>query len=395
MIYLLHGNRQAYAWGGFSYIPHLLGEAQSQEPVAELWFGDHAQAPAQIEYQGTKQALNTWLAAHLEQVISPTSIQRFGKRLPYLLKILDVRLPLSIQLHPDKALAEQGFAQENLAKIALNAPYRNYKDDNHKPENMIALSEFWLLHGFAAEALILERIRARPSLASIGELIQDKGLAKAYREIMQADQAQLSAWLTPLLAQAAPQSVSDNPDYWLHYTVEAMQIVPEKLDAGLVCFYLFNIVKMRIGEGIFQRARLPHAYLRGQNIELMAASDNVLRAGLTPKHIDIPELLRIIDSTEVRPEIIPSPSATHQGLYAYPAPVEDYAFYSMRLAAGERFTLSCKEASILLVIQGRLEVQEHHEVLSLTSAQAVFVSFGSQITLQAQQDAYFVLATNH
>lgn len=392
MIYLLHGNAQHYAWGGYDYIPQLLGQAATEQPVAELWFGDHHQAPAQIEIAaGQRQALNDWLADNAEQVLSAQSIARFGRCLPFLLKILDVRLPLSIQLHPNKQQAEQGFAVENAQGIALSDPKRNYKDDNHKPESMIALSPFWLLHGFAEETLIIERLTARPSLVPLAKWIRDMGLEAAYARIMQASQEELSVWLAPLLAQEAPKQVSDNPDYWLHYTVQAMNISPQALDAGLLCFYLFNIVQLQTGEGIFQAAQLPHAYLCGQNVELMAASDNVLRAGLTPKHMDLAELLRIIDAKPITPQKIPAPNQT---FYHYPAPVEDYTLYHLTLAAGESFDLACPEASIILVMSGELAVQENTQKLSIHTAEAVLASCNSHLHFTAQTAVSLVIASN-
>lgn len=384
MIYRLHGTIQPYAWGGTDYIAQLLRQTPDGTPKAELWFGDHPQAPALIEDHGRTLPFDQWLAAH-PQALSAHSRARFGARLPYLLKILDVRLPLSIQLHPDKAQAEAGHAREAAAQIAPEK--RNYGDDNHKPESMIALSDFWLLHGFAPLHTIRERLRARPSLAPVAALIDAHGLHAAYARIMRADQETLAAWLHPLLAQAAPAIRSDNPDYWLHHTCAAMDIAPEALDAGLLSLYLFNIVHLREGEGIFQRARLPHAYLYGQNIELMAASNNVLRAGLTPKHIDIDELLAIIDARPVIPDILPP--ASH-----YPAPVDDYTLHTARLAAGESFALHAREASIVLLVHGELHLDADGSTLVLRSGEAAFMPAESHMRAQAASAAYFAIASN-
>ena len=158
MIYRLHGAIQPYAWGGHDYIPQLLRREPSNLPAAELWFGDHPQAPAQIEADGVTLPFDTWLQRNLAHALTPASRARYGDRLPFLLKILDVRMPLSIQVHPDKAQAEAGFAREEAAGINHGAANRNYPDNNHKPESMIALGDFWLLHGFAPP----EIIEARP-----------------------------------------------------------------------------------------------------------------------------------------------------------------------------------------------------------------------------------------
>ena len=171
MIYRLHGTIQPYAWGGHDYIPQLLRREPSNLPAAELWFGDHPQAPSQIEADGITLPFNDWLQKNLNHALTPASRARFGDRLPYLLKILDVRLPLSIQVHPDKTQAEAGYAREEAAGISQGAANRNYPDDNHKPESMIALGDFWLLHGFAPLNTIEKRLASRPSLATIAHLI--------------------------------------------------------------------------------------------------------------------------------------------------------------------------------------------------------------------------------
>ena len=208
MLYRLHGTIQPYAWGGHDYIPQLLRREPGNKPAAELWFGDHPQAPSTIEADGRQLPLDAWIAENPARALSAQSRQRFGDRLPFLLKILDVRLPLSIQLHPDKAQAEAGYAREEAAGIARDAATRNYPDDNHKPESMIALGDFWLLHGFAPLDTIYHRINSRPSLAPLAALISAHGLLDAYTRIMQATPATLAAWLDPLFARPAPQDVS-------------------------------------------------------------------------------------------------------------------------------------------------------------------------------------------
>ena len=199
MIYRLHGTIQPYAWGGHDYIPQLLRREPSNLPAAELWFGDHPQAPSQIEADGITLPFNDWLQKNLNHALTPASRARYGDRLPYLLKILDVRLPLSIQVHPDKAQAEAGYAREEAAGISRGGSTRNYPDDNHKPESMIALGDFWLLHGFAPLEVIEDRLASRPSLATIAHLIRARGLKEAYTHIMQIPRSTVTTWLKPLL----------------------------------------------------------------------------------------------------------------------------------------------------------------------------------------------------
>lgn len=394
MIYKLQGTLQPYDWGGYEFIPKLLGRAPGEKPAAELWFGDHPAAPSLIEVDGQQLPLNEWLPAQTEAVLSPAARERFGARLPFLLKILDVRKPLSIQVHPDKAQAEEGFAREEAAQIPKNL--RNYVDDNHKPESMIALSHFWLLHGFAPLATIEERLQVRPSLAPLLAMLhknelEENRLEEAYRWALHAAPEALRQMLAPLLKEdpdpcgPVDAARASDPDYWLNRTVGALNLQPEALDPGLLCFYLFNIVALKPGEGIFQAARLPHAYLYGQNVELMAASNNVLRAGLTSKHVDKEELLRVVECTPLTPAIIPAPPDGN--LYNYPAPVADYRLESLTLATNASSTRSSPEVTVLLNLSGRLELGAGATHLILKPGEAALISAGTPVQLRADSEA--------
>ena len=324
------------------------------------------------------------------------SRQQFGDELPYLLKILDVEKPLSIQLHPTKAQAEKGFEAENAKGVALTDSTRTYKDRNHKPEMMIALSDFWLLHGFKTKSQILATLNARPSLQPLAEKLSTQSLAEFYSDVMLADQSTLANWLLPIIeANQQPykngELTLDNPDYWLLYTMEAMAISPEKLDAGLVCFYLFNIVHLKEGEGIFQDAGIPHAYLRGQNVELMACSDNVIRGGLTPKYVDIVELLKIVDCREVTPQII-SAAPQNQSEFTYKTPVNDFALAQIRVEPEQHTKVNLQSAGILLVMQGELKIQEKSAALTLKQGESAFITADSNVEIMSEKGGYAFLA---
>ncbi|WP_410686603.1 mannose-6-phosphate isomerase, class I [Avibacterium paragallinarum] len=397
MLYPLNGQLQHYVWGGHQFLPEFLGiPAEQNQYYAEWWLGDHNSAPSIIEENGTSEPLNAFLAKN-PTALGDASRTQFGDNLPYLLKILDVKLPLSIQLHPTKSQAEQGFAKENALGIALDDPKRTYKDDNHKPEMMIALSDFWLLHGFRPKQAIIETLSARPSLASLAEKLKQQPLADFYATIMQADQTELANWLNPIIqanqsAYAQNQLSLENPDYWVLYAIEAMKIPTEKLDAGLICFYLFNIVHLKKGEGIFQDAGIPHAYLRGQNIELMACSDNVIRGGLTPKHVDIAELLNVIDCREVVPQIIPV-APLEQAIFTYSTPAKDFALTQITYEKAQTHQLYSESAEILLVMSGEIKIRENHTALYLKQGQSAFISAGSQYEIEGMAQGYAVIAT--
>lgn len=393
-IYPLNGRLQHYVWGGERYIPHLLHIDKTESHYAEYWLGAHPSAPSQILYAQEKISLCDFLHQN-PTALGKQSRQLFGDNLPYLLKILDVANPLSIQLHPTKKQAEIGFAQENTAGIPLNDPKRTYKDDNHKPEMMIALSDFWLLHGFKTKAQILDTLCQRPSLADLATKLASQNLADFYADIMLATQDQLAQWLLPIIdgqqkAYEQNQLAIQDPDYWVLYTLHAMNISRDKLDAGLMSFYLFNIVNLQVGEGIFQAAGVPHAYLRGQNIELMACSDNVIRGGLTPKHVDIEQLLKIIDCSEIVPQII-APAPKNQ-VYTYPTPIADFALSNMPYAKNTEISDRTLNGTILLVMAGEISLEAAQQKLTLKQGQAAFIEADTDYRVHGMQEGYAVLA---
>ena len=396
MIYRLTGQVQHYAWGGRNYIASLIGlNSAKDQPCAEWWLGAHPSVPSEIEDVTGKQSLIEFLSQN-PTALGQASHQQFGDELPYLLKILDVEKPLSIQLHPTKAQAEKGFEAENAKGVSLTDSTRTYKDRNHKPEMMIALSDFWLLHGFKIKSQILTTLNVRPSLQPLAEKLGKQSLAEFYADVMLADQSTLANWLLPIIeVNQQPYTngelTLDNPDYWVLYTMEAMAISPEKLDAGLVCFYLFNIVHLKEGEGIFQDAGIPHAYLRGQNVELMACSDNVIRGGLTPKYVDIVELLKIVDCREVTPQII-SAAPQNQSEFTYKTPVKDFALAQIRVEPQQHTELNLQSAGILLVMQGELKIQEKSTALTLKQGESAFITADSNVEIMSEKGGYAFLA---
>lgn len=311
--YLLKGAVQHYDWGGTQFIPALLGGGRPDLlPYAELWFGVHPKGPTRVE--GTEETLAEHLSAEEYE-------------LPFLLKVLDVRSSLSIQVHPDKQQAEQGFIRENRQGISLQAGERNYKDANHKPEVMVALTPCALLYGFSEVDAIIERCRPFSSLAPLIVQLQTDGLAAVYARVMRLSKAELEPLLTPLLAELLPlwrsgRLSGDEHPFWLARA--ASEHGGELcLDPGLLAILMMNLVLVAPGEAIFQPARLPHAYLHGCNIELMANSDNVLRGGLTTKHVDVDELLRIVDVQPVRPEPIVQ-IAIAKGCHLFQLPTDEF-----------------------------------------------------------------------
>jgi len=304
---VLKGKVQNYAWGGSQYIPDLLGIEAEEKKYAEYWLGGHVNAPSVIVTPEGDQNLDSYLESNLTTCLGTEITQKFG-RLPFLFKVLDIHDMLSIQVHPTKKEAEKGFKLENDLGIKLNAPTRNYKDDNHKPEIMVALSEFWLLHGFLPKSQLIAVLKSTPEFVQLLPVFEENGYLGLYKKVMEQSEQESNQMLQPLVDRILPlykagELEKSNPDYWAAKVVDSA-IHTDVLDKGIYSIYFFNIVKVAKGEAVFQDAGIPHAYLEGQNMELMANSDNVLRGGLTLKHVDVPELLKHVEFEETNPDIL-------------------------------------------------------------------------------------------
>lgn len=359
-IFPLKGSVQNYAWGGKTFIPELLQLANhDQKPFAEYWIGVHHRGPAEIKVND-----NDW--ALLAQYTN----------LPYLLKILDVEKMLSIQSHPNKVQAEIGFANENNAQIPIDAKNRVFKDDNHKPELMMALTEFWLLHGFKSKEDI------RNTLASVPEfrvLLDQLTEVKAfYTYLMTLEEDEKIKLLHPLHERLKTIEITDEslPDYWAKIAFEDYG-----MDIGIFSIYLFNLVLLKPGEGIYQEAGIPHAYLRGKNVEIMANSDNVFRAGLTPKHMDIPLLLSHLDFSPVVPNIIKAEKVDNELIYKSPA--TEFELHEILIPEGKNWESQIQKEACCIVLEGKAHISAGSDNFVLDKGSCFFVTTGVFVKITA------------
>jgi mannose-6-phosphate isomerase len=348
----LKGKVQHYAWGGYDYIPALLSIPNvGHKPFAEYWMGAHPGAPSEVLGHGENISLTELIASDPSAYLGETVYNEFGE-LPYLLKILDVRDMLSIQVHPAKEEAQKGFNTEEASKIPVNAPNRNYKDRNHKPEVMVALSEFWLLHGFKSQHTLHEVLTSISEFNFLVPVFAGRNYFELYKKVMELPQIEVDQILLPLVKKEAEHRTAlspSQPGYWVNKLFDNGQPF-ENLDRGIFSIYFFNIVQLQPGEAIFQGAGIPHAYLHGQNVELMANSDNVLRGGLTPKHIDVPELLKHTLFKGVEPDILKG--APDNGKVNYRCPVKDFGISAIYLNKGDTYSSVAKSAEICILIEG-------------------------------------------
>jgi mannose-6-phosphate isomerase class I len=355
---------QHYAWGDTDYLPRLLGEPNpDRRPFAELWIGAHPDLPSVARLDQGSVPLDRLIEALPETMLGSASIGRFGPRLPFLLKLLAAGRPLSIQAHPDTAQAQAGFARENRAGIPMDDGRRSYRDPSHKPELVVALTDFHALRGFRPLSEIVAELQARPSLAPLAARLDHgvSGLESLYREIMSAPQADVNRLLDPLIKALAetradrPFDMDDRRDWLLQADQDFSR--PGSRDRGLLSLLLLNLVHLRPGQAMYLPAGELHCYLRGAAVEVMANSNNVLRGGLTGKHIDVAELLRIVRVDPGPAQLVHPTAPEHPELpHAYRVPAAELALEHHQIAGGERRLLNAGRLRLGIVLQGRVEL---------------------------------------
>jgi mannose-6-phosphate isomerase len=397
-IFKLQGKVQHYTWGGTDFIPALLHLPNAEsKPFAEYWMGAHDNVPAEVVLpDGSRQPLNAFIKQNAAASLGTAVHQRFG-RLPYLFKVLDVKDMLSIQVHPTKKAAESAFAAENMKGTPLNAPNRNYKDDNHKPELMLALSEFWLLHGFKELQALVTILMQTPELQFLVPIFNNKNYHALYEMVMTMDQQEVDERLQPLLDRIVPLYEKgfldrSQEDFWAARAAKTF-CEPNKLDRGIFSVYLFNLVNLHPGEAIFQDAGIPHAYLEGQNMEIMANSDNVLRGGLTNKYIDVPELMHHTKFEAVTPNVLKGTAGTAPGETVFPTPAADFELRQLVLKPGSPVSLTATTAEIYFVYEGAVKASAGTDTISLNKGEAMLTTAGAAFDLQAAQDSLVFRAT--
>ena len=355
-----------YAWGSTTAIAGLLGRPESGLPEAELWIGAHPDSPSVARRaDGSKVPLDTLIAEDPEHFLGGTSVAAFGPRLPFLTKILAAAQPLSLQVHPSVGQARAGFARENAEGLAPDAPNRNYRDDNHKPEMIFALTPFEALCGFRPPARtrkILLHLAACFDLVEVDvpplliELLNDldapdegASLRSAFERLIRGgeDVSHTTAVVAAALISGAPLAP---------YQAELSTVVNlnEKYpgDPGVLISLLLNRISLAPGEAVYLPAGNVHAYLHGLGVEVMASSDNVLRGGLTPKFIDVPELLRTI---EFRPVGVPrlAPEISGLGQELYQPPFREFQLQRIELEPeAAPVPLAQSGAAVVIVVDG-------------------------------------------
>lgn len=387
----LRGTVIHYPWGTFDTIHDLLGTEPDGRPVAEFWLGAHTLAPSALA-EGT---LDHALALRPE-LLGGRSVAEFGPQLPFLMKVLSARHPLSLQAHPSRGEAERGFALEEASGIPLTSPQRVYKDTWPKPEILVALEEFHTLCGFRDPALTIALFEALdvgpPIQRVIGPLRArggEAGLQEVFLQVLAMKEQQADIVDAVLAAAVRHRDDAGELGAFARTALELDDVFPR--DPGIIAALLMNRVRLLPGQGLYTPAGLMHAHLRGTGIEVMASSDNVIRGGLTTKHIAVDELVRVVDFTWGAPEVIDA-TETAPGVHDYPTHCHEFDVWRLEVTTGNPLPVPAPEgARIALVTRGEVTLDDGTHRLDLARGDSVFVP-ATNAAITATGDAQVFLA---
>ena len=403
---VLRGALRTYAWGSHTAIAEFTGRpSPTQHPEAELWLGAHPGDPARLEGDDGERSLLDTITADPEGQLGAATRKRFGDALPFLAKVLAAEEPLSLQAHPSAEQAVEGFGREDRLHIPISAPIRNYRDRSHKPELLVALGPFEALAGFRPVARSIELLRALtvadldPFVNLLSGQADADGLRALFTTWITAPQADLDV-LVPLVLDGAVAYLRSGATEFAKEAKTALQLgelYPG--DAGVLAALLLNRISLAAGEGIYLPAGNLHAYLHGVGFEVMANSDNVLRGGLTPKHVDVPELLRVLDFTPTDESAL-RPRSTREGIeIVYDTPAPEFAVSLLRLDGadlGHEIDAPSRHdgPQVLLCTEGSVQVHGKSSLLTLDRGAAAWVAADDgPIRLVADQPSALFRAT--
>ena len=383
---LLESAARNYSWGSRTLIPNLLGEPETQSPVAELWFGAHPADPSTVD----GERLDDIIAADPERHIGTRVTAEYGESLPFLLKILAAAEPLSLQAHPSKAQAEEGFARENEAGIELTASNRNYKDDNHKPELIVALTEFYAMAGFRPlvqtrrlfDALDCPELDHYVSMLADDPAAEGDNLRALFTTWITIPGAKRKELITAVVAAGERLRDQAAGEEWMRTVMGTVAQLNEQYpgDIGVLGALLLNHLVLQPGEAIYLNAGELHAYVSGLGVEIMANSDNVLRGGLTPKFVDVPELVKVLTYSAAQdprvPQVDKSGQDNVQGaqVWSYPVPIEEFALERVELSGENSVDVDFDGPVIVLCTSGAAALSNKQgESIELTAGHAAWL----------------------
>ena len=371
---------QNYIWGSKTAIGELFGIANpTDQPQAEIWMGAHPNGCSRVAETG--MLLSDLIAQDPDGVLGDYTVERFGE-LPYLFKVLSAEKPLSVQVHPCKAKAIEGFARENAQGIELGAGNRNYKDPNHKPELVYALTFYKAMNGFRPVADIVSLFNQagvetlRTEIDALHANPSSEALSAFFTVVMNLSGERKQQAIAELLATVNRAAKTARAREAFELIKEFSQEYAD--DIGLFSPLLLNVIELEPGEAMFLHAETPHAYVKGTGLEIMANSDNVLRAGLTPKYMDVAEL---IDNTlfhSIAPDDIKLAPYQSDNKLSYPIPVDDFGFDIMAASAQSK-SQYVRGAEIVMCIDGDVVLQSGDEEVRLIAGESAFICHHAKV----------------
>jgi mannose-6-phosphate isomerase len=374
-----------YPWGSRTVIPDLLGEpVPAERPYAELWVGAHPDEPS-VRSDGTP--LDKAIELDPEALLGSAVRERFGDRLPFLMKVLAAEQPLSLQAHPTTEQAQAGFAAEEAAGIPHDDATRTFKDPFHKPELLLALTTFEALCGFrpVEESLhCLAKLQVpelKPTIAALAR----RGLRAAIPQLLALSGRRCTELVTAVAEAAARFVAAHDPEFINTYRWAATLAQTYPGDPGVVISLMCNHLKLAPGEAVFLPAGNLHAYLSGAGIEVMASSDNVLRGGLTDKHVDLAALIEVLDFSDGRVPVL-HPVLGPGGL-RYPVPVEEFDLTRCQLDRHSG-SLGTNGPQVLVCTEGTAVLSSSDGELTLEKGSSAFVPAGVELTAHGPAVVY-------
>ncbi|NMD59904.1 UNVERIFIED_ORG: mannose-6-phosphate isomerase type 1 [Nocardia globerula] len=390
---LITGVIKSYDWGSRRTLAELAGRpSPSPTPEAELWFGAHESAPSAVGEPSGSITLIDRIREDPQTQLGAQCAEAYDGTLPFLLKILAAEKPLSLQAHPTSAQAEAGFARENAAGIDLAASYRNYRDSRHKPELVVALERFEALAGFrdiSSTVTLLTALDLSGVADDIASLAANpcpaelKAVALRWMRSSREHHDRLALEVierATALLDSGGRAV-DRFEAELSTAVDLARRYPG--DPGVLMSLLLNRVSLAPGEGLFLPAGNLHAYLSGSAVEIMANSDNVLRGGLTTKHIDVDELSRILDFTPIPVDVLDPEPSDRGSEYIYPAPVPEFVLRRWELDGNREAALSGVGPAVVLCTAGRVKIRAGDQQMEISGGKAVWLPAGDSVTMTA------------
>ncbi|MFP3089137.1 mannose-6-phosphate isomerase, class I [Treponema sp. TIM-1] len=385
-IFKLKNQVKPYGWGSPEWIPGLLGHTNPRrEPWAELWMGVHPEGPSRVSLQGEDLLLSALISRDPLYYLGEAVNRIFGT-LPFLYKLLAAAKPLSIQAHPSLEQAKEGWDRENREGLALNAPNRNYKDANHKPEVLCALSPFQAMCGFRVPGEIRRRLEAlgelfppqRPlgmALDKLKSALDKPGGLKDFIRLLFSFPREVTEELTNGILQRAVLEKA-HPEFTDEWRLSAYFAELYPGDPALIAPLYLNCINLNPGEAIYLPSGILHAYVHGFGVELMANSDNVLRGGLTSKHVDVDELVYILNFSPFYPEILKPPESP-TAFFSYPVPCREFSL-SCREGRGPRADFFGEGPFIFVVTGGKVTIEQKTpgEKWSLEKGESAFIPAG-------------------